>query len=522
VTEALLNKLLRRVDWRFLLPTPFLERTICFNSGVLADAVRLVSASTVEPDSDSALDCDLAVAVDPEQKCIEQAWARLRPGGSVYFEFYHRRWSRKATISRCLGRLGFENISFYRPWPSAEAAHYWVPLNSSAARRYLRATRTTGTTRCSRVRHLAAHLKWLANLRFMRTTPLCIIARKTPAISGERLEEMLQRALPKAGISGSRDSVSQMLVTGGRRSINKVVDMIFAEPRAEPILAAKMPRVSDSAIALAKEASHLESVHSFNGNVKGIPELFFKAEMRGTFTLGLSAFIGVPIFARLQRRTYRCFAIKATDWLIALAGKPRLWPRHLWWRRLVEPVLCEFDRCYGRVVGRQERQKAEQIIGGLPALPLVCEQRDFSPWNILLTPNGDLAVLDWESAEPQGLPALDLIYCLTYFAFFLDGAADEVSFLKSYHIGKDPRSFTGSINAACLQRYVKTLGLSTSYLRALRLLTWMLHSRSEHRRLVSDTGHEPMSEALDRGLFLNLWRQELASGTGAGTANELP
>jgi aminoglycoside phosphotransferase (APT) family kinase protein len=35
------------------------------------------------------------------------------------------------------------------------------------------------------------------------------------------------------------------------------------------------------------------------------------------------------------------------------------------------------------------------------------EQRDFGPWNLLVTPAGQIAVLDWESAEVDGLPALD-------------------------------------------------------------------------------------------------------------------
>jgi hypothetical protein len=515
VTEALLNKLLRRVDWRFLLPTSVAEKSICFTSGVLAEAIRLISKSTVEPDAVDVIDdCDLAVAIDPMQRCIEQAWACLRPGGSVYLEFYRHRLLCEASISRKLNRLGFEDISCYRPWPSVDAAQYWIPLNSSAARRYLRATRMIGITFYGRIRHLAAHIKWVAKFRFARSVPVCFVACKPPCVAGERLDEMLQRALPQAGIDRRRYGVSQMLMTGGRRAINKVVSIIFAEPQLEPILAAKMPRVPDSGLALAKEASHLESVQSFNSALKGIPKLLFKGDIGGAFTIGLSAFVGVPMFARLARSRYRPFAIQATDWLIALAGKPRPCPRPFWWARLVEPILTEFDRSYGRVAGRTAWQKAEHIIRDLPALPLVYEQRDFSPWNILLARSGELAVLDWESAEPEGLPGLDLIYFLTYLAFFLDGAADEASYSRSYRTSIDRTTFTGSINAECLDRYTSALGLSMRSLHPLRLLTWMVHSRSEYKHLVADTDSEPSREALDHSLFLNLWRQELASGTG--------
>jgi hypothetical protein len=508
------------VDWRFLLPTPVPERSICFENGVLAEALRIVSVSAVDPESAAATDCDLAVAVNPGQQRILEAWGRLRPGGSVYFEFSPTRLFRKATTFQYLDRLGFKNVACYRPWPSAEAAQYWVPLNSPAARRYLFAIRMAEASLCRRVRELGAHLRWVANLHFRRSVPLCVIARKPPSIPGDRVEQMLQRALPRVGSDRSRHGRSQMLMTGGRRSINKVVSMIFAGRCSEPILAAKMPRVSGSALALTKEASLLESVRSLNGDLNGIPELLFKGEIGGTFTIGLTGFIGIPIFARLQRSTYRSFAIKATDWLIALAGEPRCCPRHLWWRRLVEPIFIEFDRCYGRVVCSQERQRAEHIICGLPALPMVFEQRDFSPWNVLVTRSGNLAVLDWESASPTGLPGVDLIYFLTYLGFFLDGATEQASYQRSYRLGKDPKTFTGSVNLECLQRYMNALGLSTRYLHALRLFTWMLHSRSEYEHLLSDTGHEPTSEALDHALFLSLWRQELHLGADARATTE--
>ena len=41
--EATRNRLLRRVDWRFLLPEPGAARTVCFTSGELRQAVALIA-----------------------------------------------------------------------------------------------------------------------------------------------------------------------------------------------------------------------------------------------------------------------------------------------------------------------------------------------------------------------------------------------------------------------------------------------------------------------------------------------
>src|SRR5436190_718658 len=91
-------------------------------------------------------------------------------------------------------------------------------------------------------------------------------------------------------------------------------------------------------------------------------------------------------------------------------------------------------------------------LAALGDLPLVCEQRDFSPWNVLIAADGALVVLDWESAETEGLPGMDLIYFLAYLAFFLDGAMESGRFRESYRAALDPATFTGAVQAECLRR----------------------------------------------------------------------
>ena len=83
VPEALLNRRLRRVDWRFLLPLPRVARAICYAAGDLREGVTLIADRVVEPESAAAADCDLAVVVDPDAATLRAAVAALRPGGSA-------------------------------------------------------------------------------------------------------------------------------------------------------------------------------------------------------------------------------------------------------------------------------------------------------------------------------------------------------------------------------------------------------------------------------------------------------
>jgi hypothetical protein len=119
-------------------------------------------------------------------------------------------------------------------------------------------------------------------------------------------------------------------------------------------------------------------------------------------------------------------------------------------------------------------------------------------------------ILDWESAEPHGLPALDLLYFLTYLIFFLDGAMESNRFQESYRASRSPVTFTGRLLEEYLNCYVTRTGIDPTALAPLRLLVWLIHSRSEYQRLVAASAVRPDPTALRRSLFVSLWEEELA------------
>ena len=83
-------------------------------------------------------------------------------------------------------------------------------------------------------------------------------------------------------------------------------------------------------------------------------------------------------------------------------------------------------------------------------------------------------------------------------------------FRKSYRATLDPSTLTGSVLRECMARYISHIGLDATALRPLRLLTWMLHSRSEYRHfVVADVAGKPEREILRRSLFVELWEEEL-------------
>jgi aminoglycoside phosphotransferase (APT) family kinase protein len=171
-----------------------------------------------------------------------------------------------------------------------------------------------------------------------------------------------------------------------------------------------------------------------------------------------------------------------TDWLVELAAEGHRPHVDDWRSRLVEAPLASFARSPDARDTLPHIPRVHALLDRLHDLPSVPEQRDLGPWNLLLGDDGRLLVLDWESAEPNGLPLLDLVYFLTYASFFLDDALHSGRVVDSYARSLDPITATGRVVAACERRYVERLGLDPALISPLRALAWISHSSSERAR----------------------------------------
>ncbi|HJY80208.1 MAG TPA: hypothetical protein VKK81_03890 [Candidatus Binatia bacterium] len=536
--EEVRNRLLRRADWRFFLPTPKPAKSMCFANGLLGRAVKLISDRMADDQLDPAGDCDLAVAVNPNRATLQQGWIALRPGGSCYTEWYSPLAGGPRGIRRRLEAAGFEDVTCYWawPWPSLSHPRYWLPLGAPGALQHFLLSRPPSLGAVRRIANAGLRALWLSGLRLGLTLPICAVAHKSALSANHHLSTasrllssdsrssasgisqdlhyMIRDQWGTWGLGPTPDRLSSLVLTGGHRSVGKVVWLVFAEPDHSPRLAVKMPRVPESVPGLTKEATTLQSIQALRPNgVQGVPRVLFCQEHAGLLTVGETALTGQPIPRLLRPDTFREFAFQATAWLADLAGRPIPCPPAMWWNRLIEPVLADFEESFGPVVDPGMLRETKDILATLGALPLVCEQRDFGLWNVLVTADGGLAVLDWESSEPQGLPAMDLIYFLSFLALSLDGTINPGSIRANYRKTLSPSASTGGVVRECLERYASETGFDLANLRPLRLLCWLLHSRSEYQWFVADVARKPEREALRRSLFLSLWEQEVRLAT---------
>ncbi len=102
-------------------------------------------------------------------------------------------------------------------------------------------------------------------------------------------------------------------------------------------------------------------------------------------------------------------------------------------------------------------------------------------------------------------------------AFVLDGALDSGRIRESHADCRDPATPHGRIVASCADAYAEAVGISVADLDRLRLLAWIVHSRSDHRHLEMAAAGPPSQEALRSSGFLGLVEAELDSSGSAPT-----
>ncbi|HEX6782276.1 MAG TPA: glycosyltransferase [Solirubrobacterales bacterium] len=434
--ESRRNPLLRRRDWRFLLP----------------DAELLAH------------------------------WRVPRPFGV-------RRARRRAEAA------GYADVRAYWAGPLPHRLpQFWLPLELDAATDHLLASRAPRSPAGRILRHL-----WSALRRAGLLAPIYVVGRRPGGPDEE-------------GIPLS-PSCPLLLLTTGHRSINKAVGLAFEAGAERPEKAAKFARVPEAEPGLEREAAVLRQLREERPDLPGVPRLVGEGSRNGRLAVVQEAIAGRSLLDVLRPENFEATAMRVTDVLIDLAGETgRVEPAKMPPGGAKSPareVLDWFARSFGPVIDPDLLHRAGALLGGLDDLPATTEHRDCSPWNVLVTPAGDPVLLDWESAEPAGLPGLDLVYFLANCAFVLDGALESGRTRETYARLLDPATPHGRVAAAAIGEYTAAIGISAADFRRLRLLTWVVHSRSDYRHLELESRGAPSAEALRGSAFLGLVEEEL-------------
>jgi len=298
-----------------------------------------------------------------------------------------------------------------------------------------------------------------------------------------------------------------MLCNAGSK--DKIVLYIFADENKIPSMVVKIARTKDSIPVVHGETTNLESIQSRFPNLEGVPRVLFCIDDGPFFAQARTYVDGVSFSNTLKEKKRRDLCLRVTSWLIEFARNTATDAPSDWKESLIDPVFSTLKSIFSSKLKPDDLQKTSEIISALDLNYLVCEHRDFCPWNIFLGHDGKIGVIDWEAARLCGLPAADLILFLTFFNFDFEKAWEKQNFGESYRNLLDPFTPGGSIFNECIELYSNELNVPRSAIDSIRLLTWLGRL---HRRIERDYKFTPEIKLplhLDEDITLAKWSVEL-------------
>jgi hypothetical protein len=141
-------------------------------------------------------------------------------------------------------------------------------------------------------------------------------------------------------------------------------------------------------------------------------------------------------------------------------------------------------------------------------MPIVLQHGDPGTWNLLVTPGGRPAFLDWEAAEHEGMPLWDVFYFVRSFAVTVARAAGVRSSLRGLRAQLLADMPVNRLLVAAVERQCARIGLDRELVEPLFVTCWM------HRALKEATRLRPAR--LDRGHYVNLLRISLDDADSPG------
>lgn len=311
---------------------------------------------------------------------------------------------------------------------------------------------------------------------------------------------------------GVRQPVRSLLITPRFRTSGHVIFLVFGDSPAKPVLVVKVPRLEQGNAGVQWEASCLRAVQQLRTEgFDSIPRVVSCERQGPRLVLVETALDGEPMSPRFVRRHWRHCCGLVVDWLCELGPRAACESSRDRFTRLMRgPVgrfadLCPLAPEERHLVGRS-LDLVEPLDGA--NLPCVFEHGDLSHPNLLLTKSGRLGVLDWELAEPGGLPLQDLFFFLAYVACARDRAETTDECVRSFQ-----RAFFGhgAWAAPYISTYAHRLQLPGGCLVPLFVACWVRYLvRLLLRSLANDCGGEPAVRNtavwLRANRYFALWR----------------
>jgi len=267
--------------------------------------------------------------------------------------------------------------------------------------------------------------------------------------------------------------LNSVIITPRFRASGHLVFLLLPQGQPKPVLVAKVPRLGGASASLAREAANLRAVQASRpGGFDSIPRLIAYEEGDRQILVE-TALTGRLMDRATVRRDHHGCCQAISNWLVEIQQPGRtIGSGPDWFKQLIERPLRYFEDVFPLTLAEtQLLVQTRELIDPLreAEVPLRFEHGDLSHPNIFLRENGAVGVVDWELAEPGGLPACDLFFFLTYAAFARAKnrrADDYLTAFQAAFFGRDAWA------RPYVMDYVERLRIAPDLLTPLFVLCW--------------------------------------------------
>ena len=511
LTAADASRLTRRLDWRFLLPDPHLRRVIHvgFPTVTMARALAAFSDSLVFAGGQphACGQADLVVAEGAARQQIEGVLPELRPGGWLYWELRSGQTLRQADIA-WLRRCGISHVQAFWHCGGFENRRWIIPLADPAGLAMFLKRRIVNIP----ANLLSQIADGLARSRTLhRTLAISVIGCHTPgAECGTFAERFMVAQTLRLGLAPIGPGRPYILATPAFPSSRSVVFLMSPNQSYEPTLVAKIARAEADGEPLACEARNLRALHLAGADVEA-PKLVSHGVFERRAILVESALPGRLMTPRVVRRQPDACIEAVTDWLAEFHRETRASGCRLPGRVMtlvnnqlnrLEPIVAQEPAAPELLLRvRRETSRLESL-----KVPLVFEHGDLSSPNLLMLGNGRVGVLDWELADPRGLPAVDLFFFLAFVAFARERATTPAQCVAAF---RDAFFGPTAWTHPHIARYIALVGVPKTAVVPLFLLCWSRYLSALPARMAWAAGRDLRCTELQevrRDRYWHLWK----------------
>lgn len=276
------------------------------------------------------------------------------------------------------------------------------------------------------------------------------------------------------------------LSASGDYESRKIVFFLFAPNQDSPKYVVKMTRAEKFNGRLNREQLALQLLEEKGiGDSQTLPRVAFSGTHGGLAIVGETAIDGIP-FDRRTTATSACpYARAAVNWLTEL-GSSTISPLGAEPSDIatgLQQLLERFADLYRITADEKAFLQAQISVIGFNRVPLVFQHGDPGRWNVLVTPNGRISFLDWEAAEPNGLPLWDLLYFLRSFCICVGQAQRHSHGLRSLDELFLTDSSVSELAVESISNYCMDTGLASNVVEPLFYTCWMHRALKESTRL---------------------------------------